>query len=75
MTREPAERLTQRFDVAVIGGGAAGLSAAMVLGRARRCVIVIDAGSPRNAPAAGVHGLLSRDGISPAELIEAGVTS
>ena len=72
MSQELAEQLTQRFDVAVIGGGAAGLSAAVVLGRARRSVIVIDAGSPRNAPAAGVHGFLSRDGISPAELIETG---
>ena len=72
MTRELTERLTRRFDVAVIGGGAAGLSAAVVLGRARRSVIVIDAGSPRNAPAAGVHGFLTRDGISPAELIETG---
>jgi thioredoxin reductase len=67
-----AERAPGTFDVAVIGGGAAGLSAAVVLGRARRSVIVIDAGSPRNAPAAGVHGFLSRDGISPAELIETG---
>jgi thioredoxin reductase/SAM-dependent methyltransferase len=72
MTQELAEQLTQTFDVAVIGGGAAGLSAAVVLGRARRSVIVIAAGSPRNAPAAGVHGFLSRDGISPAELIETG---
>lgn len=72
MTQELAARWTQEFDVAVIGGGAAGLSAATVLGRARRSVIVIDAGSPRNAPAAGVHGFLSRDGISPAELIETG---
>jgi thioredoxin reductase/SAM-dependent methyltransferase len=72
MTQEPAGRLTQGFDVAVIGGGAAGLSAAVVLGRARRSVVVIDAGSPRNAPAAGVHGFLSRDGISPAELIAIG---
>ena len=72
MTQVPAEQLTGTFDVAVIGGGAAGLSAAIVLGRARRSVIVIDAGSPRNAPAAGVHGFLSRDGISPAELIQVG---
>jgi thioredoxin reductase/SAM-dependent methyltransferase len=72
MTQELAERLTQRFDVAVIGGGAAGLSAAVVLARVRRSVIVIDAGSPRNAPASGVHGFLSRDGISPAELVETG---
>lgn len=66
------EQTEQTFDVAVIGGGAAGLSAALVLGRARRSVIVVDAGSPRNAPADGVHGFLSRDGISPAELIETG---
>ncbi|RKR85917.1 thioredoxin reductase [Micromonospora pisi] len=68
----PAERLTRGFDVAVIGGGAAGLSGAVTLGRARRSVIVIDAGSPRNAPAEGVHGWLTRDGISPAELVETG---
>jgi thioredoxin reductase/SAM-dependent methyltransferase len=70
MTGELAEQLRQAVDVAVIGGGAAGLSAAVTLGRARRSVVVIDAGSPRNAPAAGVHGFLSRDGISPAELLE-----
>lgn len=62
------------FDVAVIGGGAAGLSAATMLGRSRRSVVVIDAGSPRNAPAAGVHGFLSRDGISPLELARIGRT-
>jgi len=58
----------QLYDVVVIGGGAAGLSGALVLARARRSVLVIDAGEPRNAPAAGVHGFLSRDGIKPAEL-------
>ena len=72
MTRHLTAELTERFDVAVIGGGAAGLSAALVLARARRSVIVIDAGSPRNAPAAGVHGFLTRDGISPAELLSLG---
>jgi thioredoxin reductase len=56
------------YDVAVIGGGAAGLSAALVLSRARRRVLVVDAGSPRNAPAAHMHGFLSRDGLPPAEL-------
>jgi len=61
-----------RYDVAVIGGGAAGLSAALVLGRARRTVVVVDAGAPRNAPAAGVHGYLSRDGLPPADLVAAG---
>ncbi|MFV2083682.1 FAD-dependent oxidoreductase [Micromonospora sp. LOL_021] len=63
---------TYRVAVAVIGGGAAGLSAALTLARARRAVIVIDAGEPRNAPSAGVHGFLSRDGISPAGLVAAG---
>lgn len=64
--------MTQKFDVAVLGGGAAGLSGAVVLGRSRRSVVVVDAGSPRNAPAAGVHGFLTRDGISPLEFVEIG---
>jgi thioredoxin reductase len=59
-------------DVLVIGGGAAGLSAAQMLGRSRRSVLVVDSGEPRNAPAQGVHGFLSRDGVSPAELLEIG---
>jgi thioredoxin reductase len=58
--------------VVVIGGGAAGLSAALVLGRARRRVVVVDAGRPRNAPAAHMHGFLSRDGLSPSELLTIG---
>ena len=57
------------YDVAVIGGGAAGLSAALVLTRARRQVVVIDAGQPRNAPAAHMQGFLSRDGMPPADLL------
>jgi thioredoxin reductase len=61
-----------RYDVAVIGGGAAGLSAALVLSRARRSVIVVDAGNPRNAPAAHMHGYLSRDGLPPEELLKCG---
>ena len=61
-----------RFDVVVIGGGAAGLNGALMLARSRRSVVVIDSGSPRNAPAAGVHGLLGRDGMSPVELLERG---
>ena len=60
------------YDVLVIGGGAAGLSAAMVLLRARRTVAVVDAGAPRNAPAAQMHGFLSRDGMSPRDLLAAG---
>ena len=61
-----------QYDVAVIGGSAAGLSAALVLARARRTVIVIDSGSPRNAPASHMHGYLSRDGMSPADLLAVG---
>ncbi len=60
------------YDTAVIGGGAAGLSAALVLARARRRVLVVDGGAPRNAPAAHLHGYLSRDGMPPAELLAAG---
>ncbi len=60
------------YDVVVVGGGAAGLSAALVLGRARRRVAVIDAGAPRNAPAAHMQGFLSRDGMSPADLLTVG---
>jgi len=63
---------TQMYDVVVVGGGAAGLSAALVLGRARRRVAVIDAGAPRNAPAAHMQGFLSRDGMSPADFLAAG---
>jgi len=60
------------YDVVVVGGGAAGLSAALVLGRARRRVAVIDAGAPRNAPAARMQGFLSRDGMPPADLLAEG---
>jgi thioredoxin reductase len=63
---------TATYDVVVVGGGAAGLSAALVLGRARRRVAVVDSGAPRNAPAAHMHGYLSRDGLPPAELLRLG---
>ena len=62
----------EMYDVVIVGGGAAGLSAALVLGRARRRVLVIDGGAPRNAPAAHMQGFLSRDGMPPAELLAAG---
>lgn len=65
-------KTTNAYEVVVVGGGAAGLSAALVLGRARRRVAVVDAGAPRNAPAAHMQGFLSRDGMPPAELLAAG---
>lgn len=69
MTEQNASR---ELDVLVVGGGVAGLSGALTLARARRSVLVVDSGEPRNAPAAAAHGLLSRDGISPLELVRLG---
>lgn len=62
------------YDAIVIGAGAAGLSAALVLGRARRRVLVLDGGPPRNAAAARVNGYLGVDGLSPLELLVVGRT-
>lgn len=59
-------------DVAIIGGGTAGLAAAIALARSRRAVVVIDAGRPRNEPAAGAHNVLGHEGISPLELLARG---
>lgn len=60
------------YDAVVIGGGAAGLNGALMLARSRRSVAVIDSGTPRNAPADGVHGLLGQEGVPPAELLRRG---
>lgn len=62
------------YDVVVVGGGAAGLSAALVLTRARRSVLVIDAGEPRNAAVTHMHGFLSRDGMPPSDFLALGRT-
>ena len=61
-----------RVDVVVVGGGPAGLSAAKMLARSRRSVLVVDAGQPRNAPAEGVHNYLYAEGAAPARLAELG---
>ncbi len=60
------------YDVVIVGGGPAGLSAAVALGRSLRSVLVVDAGRPRNAPAAGAHNVLGHEGIRPAELLARG---
>jgi thioredoxin reductase len=59
-------------DVVVIGGGAAGLNGALILARSRRSVVVIDSGSPRNAPAEAVHGFIVFDGTPPSEILRRG---
>ena len=59
-------------DVIIVGAGPAGLSAALMLGRCRRSVIVFDTGQPRNAASHALHGYLTRDGIHPCELLRIG---
>jgi thioredoxin reductase len=60
------------WDVIIIGGGSAGLSAALMLGRARRRVLVLDGGAPRNRFAPHMHGVLGHDGRPPLDLLAAG---
>ena len=59
----------REIDVIVVGAGPAGLSAALMLGRCRRSVVVFDAGHPRNASSHALHGYLTRDGIAPADFL------
>lgn len=73
-TRGTVGCVTGDWDVVIIGGGVAGLSAAQMLGRSRRRTLVIDRGEPRNRFAAHVHGVLGHDGIDPARLLQLGRT-
>jgi thioredoxin reductase len=57
------------YDVVIVGGGPAGLSAALMLGRCRRSVLVCDTGRPRNRASKAMHGYLTRDGVSPQEFL------
>ncbi|MBC6697461.1 NAD(P)/FAD-dependent oxidoreductase [Hymenobacter sp. BT190] len=68
----PATGPVPDFDVVIIGAGSAGLSAALVLGRCLRRVLVCDGGMPRNAPSPAVQGFFTRDGTTPAELLRLG---
>jgi thioredoxin reductase len=58
------------LDCAIIGGGPAGLNAALVLGRARRNTILFDDNNPRNAATQESHGFITRDGVKPNEFRE-----
>jgi thioredoxin reductase len=64
--------MSQTFDVVVVGAGPAGLSAALILGRCRRSVLLCDTGRPRNAASQALHGYLTRDGIPPNEFLALG---
>lgn len=66
--------MSEQWDAIVIGAGPAGLSAALMLGRARRRTLVIDAGSPRNRFAAHLHGVLGNEGTPPGQFLERGRT-
>lgn len=64
--------MKQHYDVIIVGAGPAGLSAALILGRCRRSVLVCDTGRPRNAASHALHGYLTRDGMPPAEFLAIG---
>ena len=72
MSEHRAPSVERHCDVAVIGASAAGLAAALQLGRQRRAVIVVDSGEPRNAPATHMHSYLGHEGLAPSQLAAIG---
>jgi 2-polyprenyl-6-methoxyphenol hydroxylase-like FAD-dependent oxidoreductase len=69
------EATSPTWDCMIVGAGPAGLNAALVLGRARRRVLVLDNAAPRNYAAHEMHGVLGHDGLDPAELRAAAAPS
>lgn len=69
MTRHQHSPDVRECDVSVVGGSAAGLAAALQLGRQQRSVVVVDAGEPRNLPAAHMHGYLGHEGVAPQDFL------
>ncbi len=72
MSDHSSHVIERHCDVAVVGGSAAGLAAALQLGRQRRSVIVVDSGEARNAPAAHMHSYLGHEGLAPSGLTAIG---
>ena len=72
MSEHETRTVERHCDVAVVGGSAAGLAAALQLGRQRRSILVVDSGEPRNAPAAHMHSYLGHEGVPPSELTAIG---
>ena len=68
MPPQSSERNRTDYDVIIVGGGPAGLNAALILGRCRRRVLLVDSGNPRNAVSQAMHGFLTRDGENPLEV-------
>ncbi|MDQ3395870.1 MAG: FAD-binding protein, partial [Bacteroidota bacterium] len=69
-THYPEPMAEDIYDVIIVGAGPAGLNAALILARCLRKIIVFDHGKPRNWKSDNIHGFLSRDGISPKELLK-----